>query len=62
MGPNLAPLLKNYWKWHIIVPKSVKCLGKASEIGRVVTQGDTAFPIIFNNVVNVRVRAVLDMV
>ena len=62
MGPNLVRLLKNYWDQHRIVPKSGKFLGKAFRTGRGVTQGNPAYPMIFNIMVDAVVRAVLDVV
>ena len=62
LGPNLACLLKNYWKRQSIFPKAGKCLGTSFETGRGVTQGNPAFSIIFNIVVYVVVREVLDVV
>ena len=52
LGPDLAQPLDNYWKQQRIVPKSGKCLGTPFGTGRGVTQGDTAYPIIYNIVVD----------
>ena len=62
MSSNLAQLLKNYWQRQIIVPKSGKCLGTAFGTGREVTQGDPAYPMILNIVVDVVVQAVLEVI
>ena len=53
LGPDLAHLLDNYWKQQRIVPNAGKCLGTASGTRRGVSQGDTAYPIIYNIVVDV---------
>ena len=60
METNLAQLLDNYWKRQRILPKVGKCLGAAFGIGRGVTQGDPASPMIFNIVMDVVVREVLE--
>ena len=62
IGPDLACLLENYCKWQSIVPKVGKCMGAAFGTGIGVTQGDPRYPIIFNIVVDVVVRAVFDVV
>ena len=62
MGPNIAQLLENYWKWQRIVPKLGKCLRIAFGTGIGVTQGDPISPMIFNIVVDAVVRAVLEEV
>ena len=46
----------------MIVPNTSKFLGKEFRTGKDLTQGDTASPMIFNIVVDVVVRAVLDVV
>ena len=46
----------------MIVPKAGKCLGAAFGTGREVTQGDPAYPIIFNIVVNEVVQVLLEVV
>ena len=62
LGPNLALLLKNYWKRQSIVPKLGKCLGTFFETGRRVTQVEPAFPMVLNIVVDTVVWEVLDVV
>ena len=46
----------------MIVPKTVKLLGKELRTGRVLMQGDPTSPMIFNIVVDAVVRVVLDVV
>ena len=62
LGPNLARLIKNYWKRQRIFPKVGNCLGTESKTGRGATQGDPAYPTIFNIMVDAVVQAVLDVV
>ena len=62
MGTNLAWLLEKYWKLQRIVPKACKSLGVDLGTGRGVTHGDPASPMIFNVMVDVVVRAVIEEV
>ena len=62
LGPNLARLLKNYWKRQRIIPKTGKCLVTLFKTRRGVTKGDPTSLMIFNIVVDAVVRLVLDMV
>ena len=62
MGPNLSRLLKFYWEWQRISPNTGKFLGKEFWTERGLMQGEPASPMIFNSVVDVVVRAVLDAV
>ena len=62
MGPNLVRLLKSYWDYQKIVTKTGKFLGKDFWTGMRVTQGDPAYPMILNIVVDAVVWAVLDVV
>ena len=61
LGPNLDRLLNNYWKWQRIFPKPGKFLGTEFGTRIEVTQGDPTSPMVFNIVVNVVVRAVLEV-
>ena len=60
MGPNLSRLLSHYWGRQQIVPKAGWFLGKSFDTGYGLTQGDPAPPMIFNIVVDVVVRSVLE--
>ena len=62
MGTNLAQLLTAYWDWQSIVPRMVKFLGKYFCTGRGLKQGDPSSPMILNIMVDLVVRAVLDVV
>ena len=62
VGLNLTRLLKSYWEWQRIAPKTGKFLGNYFRTGRGLTQGDPASPMTFNIVADVVVRLVLDMV
>ena len=62
MGLNLARLLKSYCDRHRKVPNTGNCLRKEFCTGRGVTQGDPAYPMIFNIVVDVVLRKVIDVV
>ena len=53
MGPNLTRLLKSYWEWQRIAPKTGKFIGKYFCMGRVLIQRDPASPMIFNIMVDV---------
>ena len=59
MGPNMDRLLVHHWDNQQFVPMAVIFLGKSFCTGVGVMQGNPAFPIIFNIVVYVLVRAVL---
>ena len=61
MGPNLARLIKNYWKCQRVFSKAGNFLGTEFGTGRGVTQGDPASPMIFNIVVDEVVQEVLDL-
>ena len=61
LGPNLDQLLQNYWKRQRIVPKVGKCLDTAFQTGRGVTQGDPAYPMVFNILVDVGMHAVFNV-
>ena len=62
MGLKLSRRLNNYWERKRISPKSGKCLGTSFGIERRLEEGDSAYPIIFNIVVDTVVWAVLDVV
>ena len=62
MGPNMDRLLKSYLDLQRIVPNTGKFLGKQFWMGRVVIQGDTVSTMIFKILVDVVVRAVIDVV
>ena len=62
MGPNLAWILKNYWKRQRIVPKPGKCLRITFGTGREVTQGKPTSPMIFNILVDAVAQVVLEVV
>ena len=62
MVPNLFHLFANYWKQQRILPESVKFLGKDFGTGKGMTLGDPPSTMIFNIVVDVVVREVLDVV
>ena len=62
LGLNLSRLLKSYWKRQRIVPKVGKCLGTEFGKGRGVTQGNPAYSMILNIVVDAVVLTVLEVV
>ena len=62
MRPNLTRLLKPYWERQRIAPKDSKFLGKEFRMGRGLTKGESASPMIFNIVVDAVLRAVLNVV
>ena len=62
VGTSLTLLIKSYWERQRTAPKTGKCIGKEFRTGRVLTQGDTASPMIFNIVVDAAVREVLYVV
>ena len=62
MFQNTARLITHHWDSLIFVPKAKRFLGAAFVMGRGVTQGDPASPMIFNIVVDAVVRAVLEVV
>ena len=59
MGPNMACFLAHHWDNQHIVPKAGRFLGNFFSTGRGYMQGDLAFPIIFNIMVDFVVREVL---
>ena len=62
MGLNMARLLGEYWKKQRIVPKAGKFLGHPFSTGCYIMQVNPASPMIFNIVVGVVVRAILEEV
>ena len=62
MGPNLAIFLAPHWGRKYIVRKAGRFLGKAFRTRCGMTQGDPSYPIIFNIVVDVVVRLVMEEV
>ena len=58
----LCIFLAHHWVRHQMVPKSGRLLVKAFDTGHGVTKGEPASPTIFNILVNVVVRAVLEEV
>ena len=62
MGHNTARLIDHHWDSLIFVPNPKRFLGTAFSMGRGVTQGDPAPPMIFNIFVDAVVRAVLKVV
>ena len=46
LGPNIERLLSHYLEKQKIVPKAGKFLGRTFDMGRGITQGDPASPII----------------
>ena len=59
---NMAYRTSHHWDSLLFVPKASRLLGVAFNTGIGVTQGDPASPMIFNTVVDVVVRAVLEVV
>ena len=59
MGPNMSCLLVYHWGNQQIIPNAGRLIWKAFGIGKGVTQGEPASPIIFNIFVDAVARAVL---
>ena len=62
MGQNTVRLIDNHWDILLFVPNAIRFLGVMLVTGILVTQVNSAFPVIFNSVVDVVVRAVLEVV
>ena len=62
MGKRMARLIAHHWDNLMFVPKVKKFLGTPFGTGRGFTHGDTSSPMIFNIVVDVVVRATLEVV
>ena len=52
LRPNMSLLVVHYWEKQSIFPKVGKFLGQLFRMGRGVTKGDPASPIIFNIMVD----------
>ena len=61
-GKRMVRLIAHHWDNLMFVPKVNRFLGTPFGTGRGVTQGDSAYPIIFNIVVDMVVRAMLEVV
>ena len=62
MGQNMARLINYHCDNQEFVPNEFRFLGKYFGIGRGVTQGDPAYSMLFNIVLDVMVREVLKVV
>ena len=60
LGTKLDRLLTHYWERQRMFPKVGNLTGKEFGTGRVIIQGYPISPMIFNIVVNIGVRSVLD--
>ena len=62
MGQDMALLIVHYWDNQRFLPKASRFLGKDFERRRGITKGDPTSPVIFNMVVDVLGRSVLEIV
>ena len=62
MGQNTSQLIYHHWDNLHFFPNASRFIGMAFGTGRGVTQGDPAYPMVFNIVVDAVARAVLEVV